>query len=40
MNIDISVDNSIAFESTQVESKDRNEKELEEQALNFADLLK
>lgn len=39
MNIDISVDNSIAFESTQVESKDRNEKELEEQALNFADLL-
>ncbi|WP_108063494.1 hypothetical protein [Poseidonibacter lekithochrous] len=39
MQINTSVDNSIAFEANEVESKDRSNKELEEQASSFAQLL-
>lgn len=39
MDINTSIDKSIAFEASKVESKDRTNKELEEQAQNFSQLL-
>jgi len=39
MDINTSVDKSIAFEASKVESKDRTNKELEEQASSFSQLL-
>lgn len=39
MDINTSVDNSIAFEANEVKSKDRSNEELSEQASSFADLL-
>lgn len=39
MDINTSVDNSIAFEAGQVDAKDRSNKELEDQASSFSELL-
>ena len=40
MNIDTSIDNTtIAFEASKKEANDRTNEELEEQALNFSELL-
>jgi|GEM_PF-3203917 len=39
MDVNTSVDNSIAFEAGQVDAKDRSNKELEDQASSFSELL-